>query len=158
METRFLLPNKFKRFGWIILIPSSILGLLKIIFIEFKLESLDMKMFTICSGIPSPFLKFGFDEVNFTGTIIGILFILGAVMVAFSREKNEDEYISKNRLESFLWATYINYAILLFCFLFFYGSCFLYVMIFNMFTLIILFIVRFNYVLYRSSKLLQNEK
>ena len=129
METRFLLPSKFKKIGWIILIPSSILGLLKI-FSGFELESLDLKMFTICSGMPSPFFRFGFDKVNLTGTIIGVLFILGAVMVAFSREKVEDEFISKRRLESFLWATYINYAILLFCFLFFYGTCFLYVMIF----------------------------
>lgn len=157
METRFLLSSKFKRFGWIILIPSSILGLLKI-FNDFKLESLDLKMFTICSGMPSPFFTFGFDKVNLTGTIIGILFILGAILVAFSREKYEDEFISKNRLESFLWATYINYAILIFCFLFFYGSCFLFVMIFNMFTMIILFIVRFHYVLYRSLKLLEHEK
>ncbi len=157
METRFLLPSKFKRLGWIFIIPSSILGLL-IIISDFKLGFLDLKMFTICSGMPSPFFRFGFDTVNLTGTIIGIIFILGAVMVAFSREKDEDEFISKKRLESFLWATYINYAILLFCFLFFYGSCFLYVMIINMFTLIILFIIRFNYVLYRSSKLLQHEK
>jgi len=159
MKTRFLLPSKFKRFGWIILIPSSILGLLKLIFIEFSLKSLDMKMFTICSDLTnSQQFKFSFNKVNLTGNIIGILFILGAVMVAFSREKIEDEFISKNRLESFLWATYINYAILLFCFLFFYGTCLLYVMIFNVFTLIIVFIIRFHYILYRSSKLLQHEK
>jgi hypothetical protein len=79
-------------------------------------------------------------------------------MVAFAKEKHEDEFIAKIRLESFLWATYINYAILLFSFLFFYGIGFMYVMIFNMFTIIILFIVRFNYILYRSTKQLQYEK
>jgi hypothetical protein len=157
METRFLLPSMFKKFGWILLIPSTILGLFRI-FIDFEFKSLNLKMFTICSGMLSPFVTFGFDKVNLTGTITGILFILGAIMVAFSREKDEDEFISKNRLESFLWATYINYAILLFCFLFFYGTCFLFVMILNMFTIIILFIIRFHYVLYRSSKLLQHEK
>lgn len=157
METRFLLPNKFKRFGWIILMPSTILGLF-IIFRGFESELLDLKMYTICSGWSSPLFTFGLDTVNLTNTIIGIFFILGAVMVAFSKEKDEDEFISKHRLESFLWATYINYAILLFCFLFFYGSCFLYVMVFNMFTIIILFIIRFHYVLFRSSKLLHHEK
>jgi hypothetical protein len=159
MKTRFLLPNKFKLIGWIILIPSSILGIWKIINIEFALKSLDVKMFTICSDLmyAQPF-KFNFDDVNLTGNIIGILFILSAVMVAFSREKTEDEFISKTRLESLLWATYLNYAVLLFLFIFFHGSCLLYVMIFNVFTTIILFIIRFNYILYRSSKLLQNEK
>jgi hypothetical protein len=159
METRFLLPNKFKLIGWFILIPSSILGIVKLINMDFAFKSLDVKMFTICSDLTwaQPF-KFSFDDVNLTGNIIGILFILSSVMVAFSREKTEDEFISKTRLESFLWATYINYAILLFIFIFFHGSCLLYVMIFSVFTTIILFIVRFNYVLFRSSKLLQNEK
>ena len=91
METRFLLPNKCKNFGWIIFIPSLILGLLKIIFIDFELKFLEIKMFTVFSGsfIPwsGPVVLFGFDKVNITGTIIGILFLLGSVMVAFSKEK-----------------------------------------------------------------------
>ena len=163
MKTRFLLPNKFKMIGWFLLIPSSILGILQIFYLAGSgLKFLDLKVFTIYSGSFAPWgsttVVFGFDEVNLTGTIIGILFILGAVMVAFAKEKHEDEFIAKIRLESFLWATYINYAILLFCFLFFYGIGFMYVMIFNMFTIIILFIVRFNYVLYRSTKSLRYEK
>jgi hypothetical protein len=149
--------------GWFLLIPSTILGVLQIFYLAGSgLKFLDLKVFTIYSGSFAPWgsttVVFGFDKVNLTGTIIGILFILGAVMVAFAKEKHEDEFIAKIRLESFLWATYINYAILLFCFLFFYGIGFMYVMIFNMFTIIILFIVRFNYVLYRSTKSLLYEK
>jgi len=167
METRFLLSNKFKLIGWIILIPSTVLGIFQIIYLTgFGLGSglkfLDLKVFTIYSSSFAPWggtsVIFGFDKVNIMGTIIGILFILGAVMVAFAKEKHEDEFIAKIRLESFMWATYINYAILLFCFLFFYGTGFMYVMIFNMFTIIILFIVRFNYVLHRSTKSLRYEK
>jgi hypothetical protein len=163
MKTRFLLPNKFKLIGWILLVPSAILGLIQIFYLSGSgLKFFDLKVFTIYSGDFSPWgippVVLGFDKVNLTGTIIGVLFILGAAIVAFAKEKQEDEYIAKTRLESFLWATYLNYAILLFCFMFFYGVGFMYVMIFNMFTLIILFIIRFNYVLYRSTKLLWYEK
>ena len=163
METRLLLPNKFKLIGWILLVQSTILGIIQIFYFAGSgLKFLDASMFTIYSGSFAPWdgsrVLFGFDKVNLTNTIIGILFILGAVMVAFAKEKHEDEFIAKIRLESFLWAPYINYAILLFSFLFFYGIGFMYVMIFNMFTIIILFIVRFNYILYRSTKQLQNEK
>jgi hypothetical protein len=163
METRFLLPNKFKLIGWILIIPSAVLGIIQIFYLTGSgLKFLDIKMFTIYSGSFAPWgsspIMFDFDKVNLTGTIIGILFIMSAVMVAFAKEKHEDEFIAKIRLESFLWATYINYVILLFCFLFFYGIGFMYVMIFNMFTIIILFIVRFNYNLYRSTKHLQYEK
>jgi hypothetical protein len=163
MKTRFLLPNKLKKIGWFLLIPSSILGIIQIIYLNGSgVKFLDLKMFTIYSGSfapwGSPTVVFGFDNVNLSGTIIGILFILSAVMVAFAKENHEDEFIGKLRLESLLWATYINYAILLFCFLFFYGVGFMYVMIFNMFTILVLFIIRFNYVIYRTSKSLQHEK
>jgi FlaA1/EpsC-like NDP-sugar epimerase len=161
MKTRFLLPNKLKQWGWILLIPSAILGIL-IIFFEFEMKFLEFKVFTIYSGSFAPWgsnsVVFSFDKVNLTSTIVGILFLLGSFMVAFAKEKHEDEFISKIRLESLLWATYINFAILLFCFLFFYGVGFMYVMIFNMFTILILFIIRVNYVIYRTSKSLQNEK
>ena len=163
MDTKFLLPNKFKPIGWILFVPSVIFGIFYIFYLAGSgFKFLDLKVFTIYSGSFAPWgsspVVLSFDKVNITGTIIGILFILGAIMVAFSREKNEDEFIAKIRLESFLWATYINYAILLFCFLFFYGIGFMYVMIFNMFTIIILFIVRFHYVLHRSTKSLRYEK
>lgn len=163
METRFLLPNKLKLPGWILLIPSGILGVLAIFF-QLEWNFLEMKVFAIYSDGGSFFafnnspVIFGFDDVNLTATIFGILFLVGSIMVAFSKEKYEDEFISKIRLESLLWATYINYAILFLCFLFFYGIGFLYVMILNMFTILILFIIRFNYVIYRTSKPVRNEK
>jgi hypothetical protein len=160
METRFLLPNKCKLIGWILLIPSTIGGLLVIVR-EFKFKFFDVRMFTIASGGTAPWdftNFFKFENQNITGTIFGICCILGALMVAFAKEKNEDEFISKRRLESLLWATILNYLILIFCFIFFYEFGFMYVMIFNMFTILILFIIRFNYVLYRSSKSLRYEK
>lgn len=154
METRFLLPHRFKLIGWILLIPSSIIGLF-VIFGDFSLNFLEFKVFTISSGGFAPWevsKAFRFEEENLTATFVGILFLVGALMVTLAREKNEDEFISKKRLESLLWATILNYLILLFCFMFFYEFGFFFVMILNMFTILILFIIRFNYVLYKSSK------
>ena len=79
-------------------------------------------------------------------------------MVAFSKEKHEDEFVAKTRLESLVWAIYVNYAILTLCFLFFFNMEFLLVMIFNMFTVLIFFIIRFYYVLYKSNKSLSYEE
>ena len=160
METRFLLPNKFKLIGWILIIPSAILGYF-VIFHDFTLKFLRIKVLSFFSGGLAPWnpaSNFGFEPQNITATIVGILFIVGALMVAFAREKNEDEFISKQRLESLLWATLTNYLILIFCFLFFYEIGFLIVMIINMFTILILFIIRFNYILYKLSKSLKYEK
>jgi len=101
---------------------------------------------------------FGLVKDNISNEILGILCIIGAILVAFSKEKYEDEFIAKIRMESLVWATYINYAILILCILFFYGFGFMYVMIFNMFTILFLFIVRFYYLLYKSNKSISHEK
>jgi hypothetical protein len=161
MKTKILFPNQFKRIGWILLVPSTILGIL-VIFFDFKLKLLDLKVFAIYSrGINfmgGPTTIMGFEKNNITDEIIAIIFLIGAIFVAFSKEKQEDEFIAKTRLESLVWATYINYAILIFCFIFFYNIGFLLVMIFNMFTILIFFIIRFYYILYRSNKSMSHEK
>jgi hypothetical protein len=95
---------------------------------------------------------------NVTPTIVGILFLVGALLVSFSREEREDEFIAKLRQSSLLWAVLLNYVLLIICFAFVYGFSFLNVMIYNMFTVLVLFIIRFNYILYRSSKDMPNEK
>ncbi len=159
MKTRFLLPACFKRIGWIIMIPSATLGLL-LLFNILEFGFLDnAKVFALYSE--EIFGKDRFMTVitnNIADEILGILIIIGGIMVAFSREKREDEFIARIRLESLVWATYINYAVLLFCILFFYGSGFLYIMIFNMFTILIIFIARFHFLMYRSEKSLRHEK
>jgi len=160
MKTKLLFSNQFKRVGWILLVPSTILGIL-FIFFDFKLNFLDSKVFAIYSESFVPWSSatiFGFEKDNITDELVGILFLIGAIFVAFSRERYEDEFIAKTRLESLVWATYINYGILILCFLFFYGTSFLYVMIFNMFTILILFIIRFYYILYKVHKSLSYEK
>ena len=92
---------------------------------------------------------FGMTENNILNEIMGALIIVSGLLVAFSKEKVEDEYIAKTRLESLVWATYLNYGILLIALLFVYDLSFFWVMIFNMFTLLLFFIVRFNYQVYK---------
>lgn len=161
MKTKFLFPNRFKRIGWILLVPTAILGVL-IIFFDFNFKFLDLKVLAIystgniISGGGRHLIEF--VKNNVTDEICGILFIIGAILVAFSKEKEEDEFIAKIRLESLVWATYINYAILILCFLFVYDTGFLNVMILNMFSILIFFIIRFNYILFKTNKSLDHEK
>ena len=145
MKLNYLFPSKYKRIGWFIFIPTLIFGLFTIIF-EYEPEILDTKVFAI---FIDEFFKedrlLGMLDNNILNEILGIIMIISSVLVAFSKEVNEDEYISKIRLESLVWAVYLNYAILLLAFLFVYGMSFLWVMIFNMFTILIFFIIRFNW-------------
>lgn len=154
METKFLLPNKFKRLGWILFTLGGILWVYAVLIVKEEVAFLQTSVFAV---IGSEFMKetkyFGFITTNITYTVIGILFILGGLLVVFSREKIEDEFISKLRLLSFQWSFLINYALLLFLFFFVYGLEFLDVMIYNMFTTLILFIAHFQYSLFKYKNL-----
>lgn len=152
MKLNYLFPNKYKKIGWLILIPSAIIGLITLI-LEFEPNCLDF-------NVPAIFIDEFIGDKHFIGIvnnnvlneIFGVLIIMSSLLVAFSKEKSEDEYISKIRLESLVWAVYLNYAILLISFLFIFDLSFLWVMIFNMFTILLFFIIRFNWQISKLKK------
>ncbi|MEO7174963.1 MAG: hypothetical protein ABIV51_03920 [Saprospiraceae bacterium] len=153
-----LLPTKFKKIGWCLLIPATILGVFRIIS-DFDNDMLTMKVFAILNdNFMGSTGYFKVIETDVTNTIVGVLFILGALFVGFAKEKSEDEFIAKLRLSSLLWAVLVNYTLLLLAFIFIYGIAFLNVMIYNMFTVLIIFIGRFHYILHFNNKFVSNEK
>ena len=145
MRTKYLFPNRFKKLGWLILIPVSIIGIY-ITVVDFEPAFLNLKLPALFIDEFMGEKKFiGLLENNFLNEIVGVLLIISSLLVAFSAEKEEDEYIAKIRLESLVWAVYINYGILLLSILFIYDLAFFWVMIFNMFTILWFFIFRFNW-------------
>lgn len=158
MSNKLLLPNKYKLIGWCILIPATILGLI-LIYTDFEAFQYTAKVFSVFEhNIMSKRQTFSFIETNISNTVVGVLFIVGAMFVGFSKEKKEDEFIEKIRLSSLLWAVWVNYVLLTLGFLFFFNMVFIYVMMYNMFTVLIIFIVRFNYILYKNNKTVLDEK
>lgn len=157
MKLNYLFPNRYKKKGVIILIPSIIMGLVTCF--DYEPAFLDLR-------VPAIFVDelfgdnklLGFTNNNILNELLGVLIIISSILVAFSKEKQEDEFIAKIRLESLVWATYINYAVLLVAFVFVYDFSFLWVMIFNMFTILIIFIVRFNWQVYKLKKLATHEE
>jgi FlaA1/EpsC-like NDP-sugar epimerase len=143
MEFALLLPNKFKRIGLLLLLPSFILGIFNL-YHEFEFGFLTIK--NTAKGDFDGDINLT-DEFALTGTIVGLLFI------AFAREKQEDEYIQSIRLKSLLWAVLVNYLFLLIATWLVHGShgfTFIDVMIYNMLTVLIIFIVRFHLVMRKN--------
>lgn len=161
MSTQLLLPSRFKRIGWFILIPSLVLGII-LISKGYEAEWLNLRVFSLFNDNAlfdnGNHRNFSFVETNVTNTIVGMLFLVGALMVSFSKEKREDEFIANLRLSSLLWSVWVNYVLLLVAFLLVYGLAFFSVMVYNMFTILIIFIIRFNYILWRSAKSVVDEK
>ena len=158
MTSNLLLPNKFKIIGWFILIPIVIAGIY-LSFTGFDTMPLNAKVFAVLNTeFMSETVYLHFIKTDITQTLVGVLFLIGGLLVSFSKEKIEDEYIAKIRLSSLLWAVGVNYILLLLCFIFVYGTGFLTVMVYNMFTILIIFIIRFNYLLFKNAKMASHEK
>ncbi|MBN8855245.1 MAG: hypothetical protein BGO55_24430 [Sphingobacteriales bacterium 50-39] len=154
MKTRFLFPHKYRLVGWVLTIPSFILMLL-VLHADFRLSFLEYGRKGKFQFDGESFL-FNIHRHNFTDEVGSLLLITGLLMIAFSREKEEDERTVKLRLESLLWAVYVNSAWMMFSIIFFYDTLFANIMTYNICTPLILFIARFNFVMYKERRTLKN--
>ena len=152
MKTSYLLPSKFKLFGWALFLVGLITGIL-IYLNNFESDFLTVKVFAIYND--NSFFDnnkgfFKFIDNSIIDELAAIAIIIGGFFVGFSKEKEEDEFISKLRMDSLAWAMIVNYTILILSILFIYEMTFFNVLVFNMFTPLIFFIIRFNFLKYKA--------
>lgn len=154
MKNKLLLPIWCRIAGIIILPFSSIITVA-----QYLLNySFQLWVLPVMNKKSDPLL--GYDNIfqkNFhtdlTGTIGIFLTLCSLFMIAFSREKHEDEYMSYVRLKALQISVYCNYLILAATTIIFYGFSFLTIMGINMFSILILYILIYYYHLYIRVKL-----
>jgi len=156
MKTKFLLPNRFKYVGWAIALPALILMVLSLHY-EFAFQFLHYQSPKGGQFMSDNDFLWNIHDENFTNEIGSLILISGLLMIAFSREKDEDERIAKLRLESLLWAVLVNSILIMLSIVFIYGVDFLNVMVYNICTPLILFIARFNLLRYFERKEINKE-
>jgi hypothetical protein len=100
------------------------------------------------SGTGDPL--FSPPHLFFIGTTLMVL--VGLFLIAFSKEKIEDEQIVQLRLDSLRWAIYLNYGILLFSLVFTHGGDSKHILLLNIWLPLLFFILRFQWVLYRINR------
>ncbi|MBO0930583.1 hypothetical protein [Fibrella aquatilis] len=146
MNTRLLFPHRYRLIGWLIFLPSAFVGLVNLYTADVIGRTTDStsalnNMLSIAHG-------------NMVDELAGIGLIVGLLLIAFSKEKTEDEMISQLRLKALQWSVYANYLILAVAILTLYDVAFFNVMIYNMFTVLLVFIARFRWLIYKNDKLL----
>ncbi|PYF68896.1 hypothetical protein [Pedobacter nutrimenti] len=151
MNNKLLLPNKYKVIGWIVFLVFAVMGIATLYF-EFSIPGFVLP-------IPVNESKFIFeDSYNLTnetalaGTVVGLL------MICFAREPKEDEYISLIRLRCWQWSVLASYIVLLVLNFSLYGMSFFVGMVYNLFTVLVIFIARFYYSIYKLNKEQQDEE
>ncbi len=132
-----LFPNKFQPIGWILFIPSLMLG-----------------AYIVYFGIP---LDSGITEIIINdAAIIGI--VLGALFIVCSRERIEDEMTRSIRLSSLLNSIYIYAALLIICTLSINGTDFILFSFINLALLPIIFVCIFRLEMHRYNKMSKDEE
>ncbi|AUD02662.1 hypothetical protein [Spirosoma pollinicola] len=151
MKTKWLFPHRFRLIGWLIFVPSAILGLAAL-YVDFKISWLTAnwlsESITILSGNSVGHVT---ENQDLTDEVAAIGIIIGLLLIGFSCEKVEDEMIGQLRLEALQWSVYANYIILAIAILTVYDMAFFNVMIYNMFTVLLVFISRFRWLIYRNN-------
>lgn len=141
MKTFWLLHHRIKIWGWVILIPFLTLGLFWL-YSDFRLSFLSYQA------------GYGFlsSDQNLTDELASIGIIIGLLIIGFSKVKNEDELIMKIRSESLLWALITNYGLVLLSVIFIYNEAFFTVMVYNMFTPLLVYVIIFQFRIWRLTQ------
>jgi hypothetical protein len=94
---------------------------------------------------------------NLLDEFLSILAIITGVIYAFSKEKIEDEYVDKIRKDALIISIYVNYAIYILATVLIYDLMFLQVLMLNVFSTLIVFIIIFNWKKYQLKKISNEE-
>ena len=143
MKNKLLLPIHFRKIGWIIFVITTITFLCAM---KYEWEpSILQYTYTDNNGR-------GSTGTNLLKEIIFTSWMIGLMMIAFSKVKNEDEYIAYLRLSSWQYSVFASLMISVVGTWCIYGMNYLMFSALNMLTAPLAFIVIFNVTIYRTSE------
>ncbi|MBL7810281.1 MAG: hypothetical protein JNN28_20835 [Saprospiraceae bacterium] len=152
MNNHLLIAHRWKTLGWVLTIPALMLGLYCMV-MEVNMD--DYLKITLPQGLERMFwidqIIFGNSDkpvtLSLLDELISIALLTGLLLLAFSKEKVEDEWIQRVRLDSLQWAVLINSILLIAFIVFTHGFPFFSVLVYNMFTPLLIFVARFYFIL-----------
>ena len=146
----YLFNYKYKKIsGWIfyLLIPVGLFLLLT----ERIQDIFVVNVFSIFSyeWIGSERTGFGWIENGLGDEVFTLLIIVSGIVNSFSKEKIEDELISRIRLESLSLSLFISFGLIIISTFLVYNLNYMYVLVSNLFLMILLFNLIFKFRLYK---------
>lgn len=151
MKNSYLFPHQWKLVSRVIFFLMVILFFADVVWnIEYHFNFLDVRMPAITvKPLFGERSFFTMQDTNLTYPLFITLLIASGLIYGFSKERREDEMISNIRKESLVWAVYANYAFLLLSLFLLFDFDMIGLIIINVFTLLIFFILRFEWKKYQ---------
>jgi len=140
LMNHLLLPYKFKWVGTV-LVCLGMVGLVFYIWFDFRL-------ILPVLAVVSSFLEtktFIILQTNVADELILLSFLAGFFFLIFSKEKTETVYLDQLRARAFSKAVVANMVLLLFSILFVYGNGFLAIILLNLFSGFIFYLIFFYF-------------
>jgi hypothetical protein len=151
MKSRFLFPHKWRIPG----IALLVLGIVPVVLYKHYTDQL------IYWQTTHPlFWEYNIAELlNILANDLSIItFILGLLFIGFSKEKIEDEQIAQLRMDCLQRTIYFNYIVLIACVITINGMAFFSILVYNLISPLVFFIILFRYKIYQLNRLTQTEE
>ena len=148
----YLFDNKYKKISGLVFYLTSIIGLYLLI-TDIILDLFTLNVYSLFSESFSDLTYGGgWIENGLGDEIFTTIIIISGLINSFCKEKIEDELISKIRLESLTMSLFISYGLVIISTFLIYNLSYMYVLVFNLFIILILFNLIFRYRLYEHYK------
>ena len=136
----YLFSNKFKKTSGVVFYLSILVGLFLLLTDRIQ-DIFVVNVFSIFSyeWFGSEPKGFGWIENGLGDEIFTLLIIVSGLINSFSKEKIEDELISRIRLESLSLSLFISFGLIIISTFLVYNINYMYVLVFNLFLIILLF-------------------
>ena len=146
----YLFSNKLKKTSGIVFYLSILIGLFLLLTDRIQ-DIFVVNVFSIFSyeWFGSEPKGFGWIENGLGDEVFTLLIIISGIVNSFSREKIEDELISRIRLESLSLSLFISFGLIIISTFLVYNINYMYVLVFNLFLIILLFNLIFKFRLYK---------
>ena len=146
----YLFSNKFKKTSGVVFYLSILVGFF-LLLTERLQDLFVVNVFSIFSHewFGSERTGFGWTENGLGDEIFTLLIIVSGLINSFSKEKIEDELISRIRLESLSLSLFISFGLIIISTFLVYNINYMYVLVFNLFLIILLFNLIFKFRLFK---------
>ena len=136
----YLFSNKFKKTSGVVFYLSILVGLFLLLTDRIQ-DIFVVNVFSIFSyeWFGSEQTGFGWIENGLGDEIFTLLIIVSGLINSFSKEKIEDELISRIRLESLSLSVFISFGLIIISTFLVFNINYMYVLVFNLFLIILLF-------------------
>ena len=155
MKTNYLFPIVFRKIGWCLFVPFLVLGICYLFCDENTFEIGGSNVLALFDGFSDTNYFCITKNDSWTDELIVIFLTISMLFIGFSREKDEDECITSIRMNALVWAIMVNSALLIVGTLLIYGLPYLNFMSIYMFSLLILFVFKYRWMIYKFRKTIE---